>query len=179
MANANTNKKQNQEQESGKFYLAGTVTTAMYGKRNFSNGKSDKEDKYRISLKCTAEAIRGLKEAAEPFYVDSDDKWVPDWMKNEPDKDGGYINLSSGFDIRVGEYRDGEIVDFGDMTDYISDQGGNINGSKVVVAVTIKQGAIYPAAMIVKELHKQDIGSMFDTDDQGFITAFGDELPFN
>ena len=179
MAGKTTNKKAAQEkQESGKYYLAGTVTTAMYGKRNFPNGKSDKEDKYRLSLKCTADAINGLREAAEPFYVDTEDKWMPEWMKTDPDEEGGYINFASGFDIRCGEYRDGEIIDKGDMTDYIADNGGNINGSKVVVSVTIKPGAIYPAAMIIKELHKQDIASMFDTDDNGFMSAMGEELPF-
>lgn len=178
MAKQTTNKKQAQDQENGKFYLAGTITTALYGKRTFTNGKKDKDDKYRISMKCTADAINGLKEAAEPFYVDADEKWIPDWMKEEPDKDGGYINLSSGFDIRVGEYVNGAIVDKGGMADYIAENGGNINGSKAVVLVSIKQGAIYPAALLIKELHKQDIGSMFKTDDQGFMEAFGEDLPF-
>lgn len=175
-----TNKKEQQAQqvESGKYYLSGVVTTAMYGKRSFTNGKSDKENRYRISLKCTKDAIEGLKEAAEPFYVDQEERWIPDWIKNDVDEDGGYINMSSGFDIRCGEYKDGVIKDLGSMTDFIADQGGNINGSKVVVLVGIKLGAIYPNAMIIKELHTQDIGSMFDTDDAGFTAAFDEDLPF-
>ena len=43
MANTkkNTQAQAQKEQENGKFYLAGTITTAMYGKRTFSNGKKD------------------------------------------------------------------------------------------------------------------------------------------
>ena len=175
----NTTKTQTQEQEkqeSGKFYLSGVVTTAMFGKRSFTNGKKDKEDKYRISVKCTAESIAKLKEAAEPFYVDTEEKWLPDWMTKETSKDGGYINLSSSFSFRVGEYVDGAVHDCGAFEDFLADQGGNINGSKVVVFVTIKPGAIYPAALLIKELVVQDIGSMFEGED--FEAAFGDELPF-
>lgn len=176
MANAKKNTQAQKEQENGKVYLAGTITTAMYGKRTFSNGKKDKDDKYRISLKCTAEAIEKLVEAAEPFYVDTEEKWLPEWLTNEPSKDGGYINLSSGFDIRVGEYVNGAIADAGNLTDYLADHGGNINGSKAVVLVSIKPGAIYPAALLIKELHVMDIGTMFAGDD--FESAFGEDLPF-
>lgn len=175
----NTTKTQAQEQEkqeSGKFYLSGVVTTAMFGKRSFTNGKKDKEDKYRISVKCTAENINKLKEAAEPFYVDVEEKWLPDWMTKETPKDGGYINLSSRLPFRVGNHEGGVIVDCGDFQDFLSNNGRNINGSKVVVLVTIKPGAIYPAALLIKELVVQDIGSMFEGED--FEAAFGDELPF-
>ena len=176
MANTKKSTQAQKEQENGKFYLAGTITTAMYGKRTFANGKKDKDDKYRISLKCTAEAIDKLKETAEPFYVDTEEKWLPEWLTNETPADGGYINLSSGFDIRVGEYVNGAIADAGNLTDYLADHGGNINGSKAVVLVSIKPGAIYPAALLIKELHVMDIGSMFAGND--FENAFGEDLPF-
>lgn len=182
MAGKNNTKKstaEQAEQENGKVYLAGTITTAMYGKRTFANGKSDKDEKYRLSMKLTAESMDKLKKAAEPFYVDVEDKWMPDWLTEETDKDGGYINLSSNYDIRTGEYRDGQIVDVGYMSDYVADNGGNINGSKAVVLVIIKPGAIYPGALLIKELHKVDIESMFNPDNEDFKSVFdGDDLPF-
>lgn len=171
-------KEQNQKPESEKYYLAGTVTTALYGKRTFANGKSDKEDKYRLSLKCTKKAIEGLKEAAEPFYVDVEDKWLPEWLTEETADDGGYINLSSFYPFPVGEYVNGEIQNRGMLQEFLTENGGNINGSEVVALVSIKPGAIYPAALLIKKLKKQDIGSMFKTDDNGFMEAFGEELPF-
>lgn len=176
--NAKTDAKKNQKPESGKYYLAGTVTTALYGKRTFTNGKSDKEDKYRLSLKCTKKAIEGLKEAAEPFYVDVEDKWLPEWLTKYTNEDGGYINLSSSYTFPVGEYVDGEIQNRGIFQEFLTENGGNINGSEVVALVSIKPGAIYPAALLIKTLKKQDIGNLFKTDDNGFIEAFGEELPF-
>lgn len=181
MAGKNNTKKntQTEQPESGKIYLSGTITTAMYGKRTFANGKSDKDEKYRLSMKLTAETMEKLKEAAEPFYVDVEEKWMPDWLTEETDKDGGYINLSSNYDIRTGEYQNGQIVDVGGMSDYVADNGGNINGSKAVVLVIIKPGAIYPGALLIKELHKVDIGSMFNTGDEDFKAVLdGDDLPF-
>lgn len=178
MAGKNTKKETKQTPESEKFYLAGTVTTALYGKRQFANGKSDKEDKYRLSLKCTKKAIEGLKEAAEPFYVDVEDKWLPEWLTKETNEDGGYINLSSTYPFPVGEYVDGVIRTRGMLQEFLTENGGNINGSEVVTLVSIKSGAIYPAALLIKKLKKQDIGSMFKTDDDGFVEAFGEELPF-
>ena len=180
MAGKNTKKetKQNQTPESEKYYLAGTVTTALYGKRQFANGKSDKEDKYRLSLKCTKKAIEGLKDAAEPFYVDVEDKWLPDWLTEETSEDGGYINLSSSYTFPVGEYVDGEIQNRGMLQEFLTENGGNINGSEVVALISIKPGAIYPAALLIKKLKTEDIGSMVTTDDDGFMEAFGEELPF-
>ena len=180
MAGKNNSKKAAaQELEAGKIYLPGTITTAMYGKRTFSNGKSDKDSKYRLSLKVTAETMDKLKETAEPYYVDVEDKWLPEWLTSDTDKDGGYINLSSNFDIRTGEYVNGAIVDKGNMSEYVADNGGNINGSKAIVLVYIKQGAIYPGALLIKELHKVDIGSMFSTDNEDFKAVFdGEDLPF-
>lgn len=179
MAAQKNNKKQAQELETGKIYLPGTITTAMYGKRTFASGKSDKESKYRLSIKVTAETLDKLKETAEPYYEDVEEKWMPEWLTQDTDKDGGYINLSSNFDIRTGEYVNGEIVDKGNMSEYVADNGGNINGSKVVVLVYIKQGAIYPGALLIKELKKVDIGSMFDTNNEEFMAVFdGGDLPF-
>lgn len=175
----NSKKAAAQELEAGKIYLSGTITTAMYGKRTFSNGKSDKESKYRLSIKVTAETLDKLKETAEPYYVDVEDKWLPEWLTSDTDKDGGYINLSSNFDIRTGEYVNGAIVDKGNMSEYVADNGGNINGSKAIVLVYIKAGAIYPGALLIKELHKVDIGSMFSADNEDFKAVFeGDDLPF-
>ena len=54
------------------------------------------------------------------------------------------------------------MFDKGTMSDYIKANGGNINGSKIALSLTIKKGAVYPAAILVKELHSQTINDMFD-----------------
>ena len=58
----------------------------------------------------------------------------------------------------------------GYLIDYINEHG-NINGSKVVLLLTLKEGAIYPASILIKELKQVTIADMFqDFDD--------DEMPF-
>ena len=87
------------------------------------------------------------------------------------------MNLSSNFDIKAGirNAETGKIDDIGYLTDYIS-ENGNINGSKVVIMIVLKEGAIYPVSILIKEIRKVTMAEMFagfaDSDDDD------DELPF-
>lgn len=159
-----SNKKETKELTSKSVYVRGILTDAMYGKRSFDKGA----DKYRISIKAVPEDMENLVEEAEPYYENVDEKWIPKWFTDEDSRE--YLNLSSNFDIKVGEkLADGTVVDLGHLMDYIN-ESGNINGSKVVLMVTLKQGAIYPQSMLIKEKHQTTIADMF--------AAFEDELPF-
>lgn len=174
----NTKKATQEKAESAQVNVSGIITTAMYGKRKFANGKQDKVDKYRLSIKVKGSQIDKVKEAAEPFFEDTDDQWIPDLLKEDTPEEG-YINLASSFDIRIGQYINGQIADRGSMTDFIADNGGNINGSKAVVSITVKEGALYPAAIIIKELKKQDISSLFPKSEAEFNALMNDDdLPF-
>ena len=173
-AKTTTNKKtaKTEAPESKSLYLRGILTEAMYGRREFGKSK-DSKDKYRISLKIEAEDMEKLIEEAEPFYADTDDAWIPKWFKDEDARE--YLNLSSNFDIKIGKKEDGKLIDCGTMMSFI-EENGNINGSKVVLMVTLKPGAIYPQAILIKELHQTNIGDLFE----GFMETDGDdELPFN
>lgn len=158
--------------ESKSLYLRGIITEAMYGRREFKRG-SDSKDKYRISLKIEPEDMEMLLAEAEPFYENTDEKWLPKWYTDEDARE--FINLSSNFDIKIGKKEDGKLVDCGTMMSFI-EANGNINGSKVVLMVTLKEGAIYPQAILIKELHQTNIEDLFE----GFMDIDGDEsLPFN
>lgn len=160
------------ENESKSLYLRGILTEAMFGRREFKKG-SDSKDKYRISLKIEPEDMKKLIEEAEPFYEETEEAWVPKWFKDEDARE--FLNLSSNFDLKIGIKEDGQLKDLGTMWDYIQDNG-NINGSKVVILVTLKPGAIYPQAILIKELHQTNIEDLFN----GFMETDGDdELPFN
>ena len=175
-----TNKAQAQAQANGEVMLGGIVSLAMYGKRNFVNGKSDKEDKYRLSLKVNQTTLGKLKETAEPFYKDVEKKWLPDWYKKDlSDFDGEdiFLNFASSYDFPVGEYVNGKLQPLGTFGDFLADNG-NINGSKVVASITIKAGALYPKALVIKELHKQDISSIFGEDDEAFNEMLANDNPF-
>lgn len=160
------------ENESKSLYLRGIITEALYGRREFKKG-SDSKDKYRISLKIEPEDMEKLIEEAEPFYEDTEEKWLPKWYTDEDARE--FLNLSSNFDLKIGIKENGQLKDLGTMWDYIQDNG-NINGSKVVLLVTLKPGAIYPQAILIKELHQTNIEDLFN----GFMETDGDdELPFN
>lgn len=150
------------KKDSKQAVIAGIVTTAMFGKRNFSTGQSDDTEKYRVSIKVKPAAVQALKDAAEGYFEGIEDKWIPDWYKKEA-AETEYLNFSSSFDIRIGELGvNNKMFDKGTMSDYIKANGGNINGSKIALSLTIKKGAVYPAAILVKELHSQTINDMFD-----------------
>ena len=176
MAAKTTNKKaakaEEEKIESKSVYLRGVITEAMYGKRSFGKG-SDSKDKYRISLKVVSEDMDKLIEEAEPFYKETDEKWIPKWYTDEDARE--FLNLSSNFDIKIGKKTADGVEDCGTMMKYI-EENGNINGSEVVLMVTLKPGAIYPQAILIKKLHTQTIGEMFN----GFEDIGEDEeLPFH
>lgn len=168
----NTKAAEKSAPESKSLYLRGIITEAMYGRREFKRG-SDSKDKHRISLKIEPEDMEMLLAEAEPFYENTDEKWLPKWYTDEDARE--YINLSSNFDIKIGKKENGALVDCGTMMSFI-EANGNINGSKVVLMVTLKEGAIYPEAILIKELHQTNIEDLFE----GFTDIDGDEsLPFN
>lgn len=163
--------------ESKSIYVRGIITEAMYGKREFGKGK-DSKDKYRVSLKIEPADMKKLIEEAEPFYEETDEKWIPKWFTDEDARE--YINLSSNYDIKIGQKNEkGELEDLGKMMEFI-EANGNINGSKVVMMLTLKPGAVYPQAILIKELKKQTIADMF-AGAEGFMdipSEIEEELPF-
>lgn len=170
MANSKNNKTTAAKQDSTTINVRGILTSAFFGKRSFKKG-GDKVDKYHYSLKILPEDMERLKEAAAPFYEDVDEKWIPKFMSSDDPKDLEYLNLSSNYDIRAGKKLEGEdMEDVGKLIEDYTKENGNINGSKVIMALVIKEGVIYPQGILIKELHQQSINDMFmDVDD---------ELPF-
>lgn len=162
----NDNKKQ---KDSASVYVRGTLTDAFYGAKDFKKGRQQAE-KFRISIKAVPEDMKKLVETAAPFYKDTDEQWVPKWFKNEDERE--YLNLSSNFDIKAGmrNAETGAIDELGDLIGGYIKEHGNINGSKVILMVTIKEGAVYPASILIKELKHTTIADMF--------ADFDDELPF-
>ena len=165
---AKNTKKEEQQLESKSVYVRGILTDAFYGVKTFAKGNSGK-DKYRISIKAIPEDMETLVTEAEPYYENVDAKWLPKWYTDEDARE--FLNLSSNYDIKAG-YKNpetGKIEDLGNLIEYI-DKNGNINGSKVVIMVTLKEGAIYPASILIKEFKHVTIADMFND--------FDDDLPF-
>lgn len=166
MAKNTQNKAKEEKKDNVCVYVRGTLTEAMFGRKSFDkNGK----DKYRFSIKAVPEDMEKLVEVAEDYYSNTDEKWLPKWFTDPDARE--FLNLSSNFDIKAG-YKNpdtGEIEELGYLVDDYIVNYGNINGSKVAVMVIVKEGAIYPASMLIKEFHHTTIADMFsDFDDMPF-----------
>ena len=162
-------KKANEKQEnkSKNVYVRGVICDVMFGKRSFKKG-GDKEDKYRISIKANADDMAALAEAAEPFYEDVEEKWLPKWFMDPKGQE--FLNLASNYDIPCGQKVNGQIEELGKLQEYVNNNG-NINGSKCVVMLILKDGACYPGSILLKEIQHKTINDMFADFDE-------DELPF-
>ena len=78
----NNKKAEVEELKAKSVYLRGVITEAMYGKRSFGKG-SDSKEKYRISLRVNPDDMDKLIEEAEPYYEETDEKWIPKWYTDE------------------------------------------------------------------------------------------------
>lgn len=163
-------KEEKQELRNKNVYVRGVLVDAFFGKRTFGKEK-DAKDKYRISIKANADDMASLAKDAAPYYEDTEEKWRPKWLTDPKSRE--FLNLASNYDIKAG-YKNpetGNIDELGFLNDYIVDNG-NINGSKVVIMLTLKAGAIYPASILIKELKTATIADMFANFEDN------DELPF-
>lgn len=125
--------------------------------------------KHRIGVKVTPEVLTDFKKAidAAGVYKNSSDAFKPKWYK---DADAEYINLSSSFDIRALYWdADGLPIDT-TVADLTADRG-ILNGSNVVVACNLKDGAVYPACVGFTQIKVLSMADLFDSDDM--------DLPFN
>lgn len=167
-------KKQEQPAESysPKFVrVCGTVTDMMYGRRIYSNGRKDKEDKFRLSIKPADGEMEKLIEEAAPYYENADANYIPKFLKDDAsDEDLEYLNLKSSFEFPFAKLENGAIVKAGTFTNVL-EQYGNITGSKVVVTVKLVEGAFYPASVCIVELKSKSLTDFYS--DLEF-----DELPF-
>lgn len=157
--------------ESAMIKICGTVTDLMYGKRTYNNGRKDKEDKFRLSLELANGQIDKFIEACEPFYENADANYIPKFLKDDASEDDlKYLNLKSGYDFGFVQKTEEGFEEIGGVNEVI-DKYGNISGSKVVVSIKIKEGAFYPIAVCIVELHTKSLADWFDASDL-------EDLPF-
>lgn len=76
----------------------------------------------------------------EAAYAESGSKFTPDWVKNFE----GYVNLSTQFEL---PYRDLDKNQFDSIESGIAG-GLKWHGATVKLAINIKEGAIYPQALV-------------------------------
>lgn len=168
-----TTKKQQEQQAElqPKFVrVCGTVTDMMYGRRTYKNGRKDKEDKFRLSIKPADGEIEKLIDEAAPYYENADANYIPKFLKDDVSEDLEYLNLKSSFEFPFAKLENGAIIEAGTFTNVL-EQYGNITGSKVVVTVKLVEGAFYPASVCIVELKSKSLTDFYS--DLEF-----DKLPF-
>lgn len=171
MAPKNNKNTKHEEMEAKVVRVCGTVTEMMYGRRTYANGRKDKEDKFRLSIKLADGEIEKFIEAAAPYYENADATYVPKFLKEDAtDEDKQFLNFKSGFTFGFVQKTEDGFEDIGDFEQVLEDNG-NITGSKVVVTVKLKEGAFYPVACCIVELSKKSISDYFTDCDF-------DDLPF-
>lgn len=120
--------------------------------KSFDKAKS--EEKLWISLAEVDLSSAQQKELLEAFK-DSGKKFTPDWIQDFK----GYANLSTKFALPVKDL-DGNIHD--SIEEFIS-EGFGWMGATVSLAINVKEGAVYPQAMIVlKEGERPNPFAEFD-----------------
>lgn len=125
----------NENKETKKLLVVeGVVTSARVGSSKF-----DETIKNRLSIKCEEGVIN--YDDIKPFYENVGSKMTPKWIKEE----SGYVNVSSKFDIPVKDTF-GRQITFEEFT-----ESATAIGSKVKLALTVKEGCVYPTAFVVLE----------------------------
>lgn len=133
--------------------VKGTLTNCMRGTSKF-----DKDEKLHISIKF-AEGERDKLIAAcdaEGVFNKVSDGFKPKWYKDEKAE---YLNFKSQFDvptIYVGDTGKVETSIEAMLADF-----GILTGSDVIVAVTLKDGAIYPRAVAFRTLKVTSVSDLF------------------
>ena len=114
--------------------VEGVITSARVGSSKF-----DDTIKNRLSIKCEDGVIP--YDEIKPFYENVGSKMTPKWIKEE----SGYVNVSSKFDIPVKDSF-GKQITFEEFT-----ESTTAIGSKVRLALNVKEGCVYPTAFVVIE----------------------------
>ena len=126
--------------------VEGIITSARFGKSRF-----DETEKNRLSVKCEDGVIP--YEIFDEFYKRVGNKLTPTWLKER----NGYINVSSEFNIPV-KTVNSRTITFADLIETTT-----CIGSKIKLALNVKEGATYPISiLILEDGEEKDPFAMFD-----------------
>lgn len=152
---------QAEKKEGVKINLCGTISDLMFGRRTYNNGRKDKEDKYRLSIKLADGEMDKFIEVCKPMYEGADEKYIPKFLEADATaEDKEYLNLKSSFPFGFCQRNGRVIEDIGTCDDVLANLG-NINGSKCVVTVIVKEGAFYPVAVCIVELVQKTMADYY------------------
>lgn len=146
--------------EENKLVLTGKLT--LY-RHSFTQYSGDKEP-YQVSIlteDLTPELIAALKER---YFADTKDKYLPSFIKDVEERgydEPVYINLKS--DYPFGSFVDGQGNKRYDY-DAVLELGEGLPPlySDVKLSCRLKDGAIYPLALLFTKINKIDAAEFFE-----------------
>ena len=147
--------------EENKLVIPGTLTAYRYSGTKYVNDK----EVYQVSIRTNALTPELIEQLKEDYFSDTKDKFLPSFIKkfdnNEVTEDGVFVNLKSQYEIPAfvegngnKRYSFDDVIELGD--------GLPPHGSEVKLSCRLKEGSIYPLAVLFIEIRKQDVSEYFE-----------------
>ena len=146
--------------EENKLVIPGTLTAYRYSGTKYVNDK----EVYQVSIKTDALTQDLVDQIKEDYFSDTKDKYLPSFIKkfdNGEAEDGVFVNLKSQYEIPAfvqgqgnKRYSFDDVIELGD--------GLPPHGSVVKLSCRLKEGSIYPLAVMFIEINKQDASDYFE-----------------
>ena len=145
--------------DENKLVVSGKLTNFRHSTTKY---KTDKEV-YQVSILTSDLTMEVIKDIKDRYFSDTKDKYLPSFIKKAEAEgpDELYINLSSQYEF--GTFIEGEgnkrygyddVLDLGEGLPPIH--------SEVKLSMRLKPDGIYPLALLIQKLHKQDAADFFE-----------------
>lgn len=149
--------------DNNKLVVKGILTSFRFATTRFQGDK----EVYQVSVKTNAITPELINDMKARYFSDTKDKYLPSFFKDfekEPEKsikDGVYINLKSQYEFGTFLPNEGnKRYSFDDVIEM--GEGLAPLKSEVTLSMRLKDNSIYPLALRIDKLNKQDASDYFE-----------------
>lgn len=149
--------------DNNKLVVKGVLTSFRYATTRYQGDK----ELYQVSVKTEAITPDLIKDLKVRYFSDTKEKYLPSFFKDfekEPEKsakEGVYINLKSQYEFGTFLPNEGnKRYSFDDVIEM--GEGLAPLKSEVTLSMRLKENSIYPLALRIDKLNKQDASDYFE-----------------
>ena len=149
--------------DNNKLVLKGVLTSFRFASTRFAGDK----EVFQVSIKTNGLTAVLVDQIKARYFTDTKDKYLPSFVKDfekDPEgseKNGVYINLKSQYEFGTFLPSDGnKRYTFDDVIEM--GEGLAPLKSEVTLSMRLKEGSIYPLALRIDKLNKQDAADYFE-----------------